>query len=98
MISAIKEDIYRYHGGNYNKLTIKLANLYKPYTRYMYFFRKAQFAKNRFSKQFWCILLKNLKIQIWGSNSGRNKDRTWISLTTFWISSCSAQFCNWAQL
>lgn len=76
MISAIKEDIYRYHGGNYNKLTIKLAYLYKPYTRYMYFFRKAQFAKNRFSKQFWCILLKNLKIQIWGSNSGRNKDRT----------------------
>ena len=52
MISAIKEDIYRYHGGNYNKLTIKLAYLYKPYTRYMYFFRKAQFAKNRFSKQF----------------------------------------------
>lgn len=61
MISAIKEDIYRYHGGNYNKLTIKLVYLYEPYTRYMYFFRKAQFAKNRFSKQFWCILLKNLK-------------------------------------
>lgn len=38
MISAIKEDIYRYHGGNYNKLTIKLAYLYKTiYSIYVFF-------------------------------------------------------------
>lgn len=59
MISAIKEDIYRYHGSNYNKLTIKLAYLYKPYTRYMYFLGKYNLQRIDFQNNFGAYCSKN---------------------------------------
>lgn len=61
MIQAIKEDLYRYYGTRYSQLSVFLQYIYKPYTRYMYYFRREQFAANKLSRIFWRFLCTRYK-------------------------------------
>lgn len=63
MLQSIKEDLFRYQGEGYKKWTVRLSYLYKPYTRYMWYFRHYQFASNKFSRLFWKIMLLRAKFK-----------------------------------
>lgn len=63
MLQSIKEDLFRYQGEGYKKLSVILSYLYKPHTRYMWMFRHHQFATNKFSRLFWKIMLTRAKFK-----------------------------------
>lgn len=61
MLQAIKEDLFRYQGSNYRQLSVRFAYIFKPHTRYMWYFRHAQFASFKLTRIFWLILLRIAK-------------------------------------
>ena len=63
MLQAIKEDLFRYQGTDCTKISVLLSYLYKPHTRYMWYFRQHQFASNKFCRLFWKVLLLRAKFK-----------------------------------
>ncbi len=61
MLQSVKEDIFRYQGDNYKRLSVRLSYLYKPYTRFMCYFRHHQEARNPLLKLFWKVLCTRQK-------------------------------------
>lgn len=84
MLQAIKEDLFRYQGSNYRKLSVRFAYIFKPHTRYMWYFRHAQFASFKLTRIFSACTSSYSKISVWSTNSSSNKNRKRFPNVTFW--------------